>query len=349
MPWGTCRLCDSDCDLQLSHILPAFVFQWKRETSGTGHIRSSVAPSRRVQDGEKRYWSCSSCEARLSKWEAAFATRLFHPCVAGGRGHFRYGPWLLLFCISVSWRVLHFYRDESSRTDYPADVLVSMDNAETAWKEVLLTHKPQPGPFQQHLPPVGLIKGGAYGFPPNFNRYLRRSVDMHVCWRETTHLVYSKMGPFVLVGFMREDHPAMWRGTKVHATEGLIRPRRYDVPSQFWGCMKLRAQRMADSYVTISPRQRKKIEDAYRAIPGRLLHRIIFAPWMRACSYTERPHLDVSAGHGRRIADELSLSCSLGTALDRGCQAFSTTLPEPVIFAARLITSPSLLMSETIA
>ena len=216
MPQGNCRLCDADCDLQLSHILPAFVTRWKRETSGTGHIRSNTAPNRRVQDGEKRHWLCSPCESRLSKWETAFATRLFHPYSEGRRSHFRYGPWLLLFSVSVSWRVLRFYREETARAEYSADVLASMDRAEVAWREVLLGRKPHPGEFQQHLLPLGLIQDGADGFPPNFNRYLMRAIEMHLCWRETTHLIYSKLGPFILIGFMREDHPNQWRGTKVH-------------------------------------------------------------------------------------------------------------------------------------
>ena len=55
MPKGTCRLCDTESELQLSHILPAFAIRWLRESSGTGHVRGTAAPNLRVQDGEKRH------------------------------------------------------------------------------------------------------------------------------------------------------------------------------------------------------------------------------------------------------------------------------------------------------
>jgi len=59
MPRGQCRLCQADADLQLSHILPAFVFRWLRESAGGNPIRNTSTPNLRVQDGLKRYWLCS--------------------------------------------------------------------------------------------------------------------------------------------------------------------------------------------------------------------------------------------------------------------------------------------------
>lgn len=79
MPEGRCQLCGSESILQLSHILPAFVFRWMRETSGNGHLRFGEAPNLRVQDGLKRHWLCASCESLFARSETAFADQLFHP------------------------------------------------------------------------------------------------------------------------------------------------------------------------------------------------------------------------------------------------------------------------------
>ena len=46
-----CALCASISELQASHIIPRFVFDWLRDTSATGHFRSSQIPDLRVQDG----------------------------------------------------------------------------------------------------------------------------------------------------------------------------------------------------------------------------------------------------------------------------------------------------------
>src|SRR3546814_6050943 len=52
-PTGICAFCDSDEPLRESHVLPAFVFRWLRGRSGTGHMRNTDNPNRRVQDGLK--------------------------------------------------------------------------------------------------------------------------------------------------------------------------------------------------------------------------------------------------------------------------------------------------------
>lgn len=102
MAMESCRLCSADRNLQNSHILPAFIYRWLCRTSATGYIRSGAEPNRRVQDGEKRQWLCSSCEGILSKYEKKFAERLFHPFVKNSFTQRRYGDWLLKFCVSIS-------------------------------------------------------------------------------------------------------------------------------------------------------------------------------------------------------------------------------------------------------
>ena len=108
---ATCRLCGQLGELQDGHILPAFVFKWLKETSGTGFIRFSQEPDRRVQDGHRRRWLCLSCERLLNAWETQFATNLFHPLNEDGGRRVRYREWLLRFCVSVSWRSLSMLKD----------------------------------------------------------------------------------------------------------------------------------------------------------------------------------------------------------------------------------------------
>ena len=61
-----CALCASTSELQASHIIPRFVFDWLRDTSATGHFRSSQIPDLRVQDGLKPRMLCKRCEQLFS-------------------------------------------------------------------------------------------------------------------------------------------------------------------------------------------------------------------------------------------------------------------------------------------
>lgn len=276
MPRGCCRLCGVDADLQLSHILPAFVFRWMKETSGNGYLRSGQTPNRRVQDGLKFHWLCTSCENLLGRSEMIFADKLFYPYSRGESSRFIYSEWLLHFCVSVSWRVLHVHREQTGLNDYDQEAIASIDAAEATWREFLFGRIPHPGPFEQHLIPFDAIE--FISFPnvdvsPNLNRYLMRTVDMDLIRTvdtETSHrrkaiYVYAKLGRFAILGFVREEQRSRWQGTKVHVKKGVIEPRTYQLPRAFFEYMNGKARRTSELLASISPRQSETIDQSFRS------------------------------------------------------------------------------------
>jgi hypothetical protein len=130
MPISPCRLCGATKELQESHILPGFVFRWKKETSATGYLRFGQRPNLRVQDGVKLHLLCQDCEQRFNNWEPEFANRIFHPMTQGKAARACYGAWLLLFCASVSWRVLVYHIDGNHLTHMDEALLPSVERAE---------------------------------------------------------------------------------------------------------------------------------------------------------------------------------------------------------------------------
>jgi hypothetical protein len=265
MPVGRCRLCNLDAELCESHIIPAFAYRWMRETSGTGHIRLGTTPNRRAQDGHKRYLLCTNCETKFSRWETQFATQIFHPYSSGTSSRFRYGRYLIRFCISVSWRVLRYYREETSFEDYPMDLIERMDEAEGVWKDVLLERKPNPGVFEQHILPLSAIESHTYSaMPKNINRYLMRVIDMDVVRGKNVAYVYSKLGRFIILGFFNLVVPKQWKGTKVHGNEGFLEPRDYTLPAQFAEYVFSQAIRLSELNAQISSRQKARIDDSFR-------------------------------------------------------------------------------------
>lgn len=269
---GTCRLCGEKSDLQHSHVIPGFAFRWMRDTSGTGYLRSGAAPNLRVQDGIKRHWLCSNCEELLNRFETLFATRIFHPFSSGKTARSRYGRWLHRFCVSVSWRVLQLYREEGKLKDYPPELITRIDEAEQAWKDVLLEKKPHPGTFEQHLLHLDAIESHTLqDLPPNMNRYLMRAIDTDFVRGGNMAFVYSKLGRFIILGFVTLDYPKQWVGTKVHATEGLLEPRKYIMPRQLIDYLAVKARQMAEIRSNISERQRAKIDQSFRQNKDKLV------------------------------------------------------------------------------
>jgi len=265
MPPDTCRLCNAQAHLQLSHVLPAFTYRWLRESSGNGHLRTSAEPNQRVQDGLKRYWLCATCEGLFSKSETAFAGQLFHPYLSASGESFRYSRWLLHFCTSVSWRVLRFYTDENHLKEWEPEAIAHVSAAETTWREFLLGKRPHPGPFQQHLLPLDQVESTTGELAPNINRYLMRAIHMDLCRGSKSIFTYSKFGRFIIFGFVHEPNLRQWRGTRVHASEGFIEPRKYVLPKALGEYLNEKARSMSAALDSVSDRQQSKIDEAFRA------------------------------------------------------------------------------------
>lgn len=213
-----CALCGTHGTLKVSHIVPAFVFRWLRETSSTGHIRAGDAPARRVQDGLKKPWLCGPCEALFSALERRFCNELFNPWSAGDVRRVDYGEWLIRFCVSVSWRVLRHGMDQQPIGHLNEAQQVAARGAEETWRRFLLGELPHPGRYEQHIIPwIGPLKGGPQDdLPDNFNRYLMRGTGIDVF---TTGggaaFTCAKMGRFSLFGTITPTLDK-WEGTKVH-------------------------------------------------------------------------------------------------------------------------------------
>lgn len=272
-----CALCGKPDALRASHIIPRYVFEWLRESSATGHIRSGEQPNLRVQDGWKPKLLCSPCEQRFSVWEKAFAEQIFVPLNRGDAPPFTYGPWLLKFATSVSWRVLTAYKLIGGLDDFPPEHMRAADAALRTWRAFLLGEEAHPGAYQQHVFCVDLIETTDFpDLPPNFNRYLTRGVDMDLAHGGPESITYAKMGRVVLFGFVAMPHPRRWQGTKINANEGSISVAAYHLPGKVFEFMAGKARKMAAHYRAISPRQHEVIQRAYEENEERLAGSEVF-------------------------------------------------------------------------
>ena len=263
--FGICPLCRRSSDLQSSHIIPSFVFQWLRDSSATGHIRFSGAPNVRVQDGWKPKMLCSSCEQRFAAWEKSFAEKCFAPILNGTANHIRYRSWMLKFATSVSWRVLQAFIAIDGLADFPAHLVSTANAALNVWGEFLLEQRPHPTHHEQHLFLVDTIESTTVAdTPANINRYLLRAVEVYVAYTPSSAITYAKMGRFVLFGFIKMPHPRRWKGTKLNANEGTFGVMDIELPSSIGTFIIDRARLAAEKFAEISDRQHERIGETYR-------------------------------------------------------------------------------------
>ena len=267
---GKCHLCDKDSDLRESHVIPGFVYKWLKETSGTGFLRFGLQPNERTQDGYKRFWLCDECEGRLNGWETKFANEIFHPLNKGSTENIAYGPWLLKFCTSVSWRAMNFMLEEHDISHYPPHLQNSALKAQEIWKEFLLGKREHPNRNEQHFLPLDAVASFTHqDMPPNINRYILRSVDIDAVCGGKSAFVYSKLGRFIVLGFIEMSQPRHWVGTKVHAKHGVVGSSSYTLPAHFGEYLMDKARRASSVQRKLSEKQNKKIEESYRKDPDR--------------------------------------------------------------------------------
>jgi hypothetical protein len=72
-----CRYCGEHEAIENSHIIPAYVFRWLKDTSATKQLRGTDEPNLRVQDGPKKPILCPKCEGEFSVFEEIFGRQVF--------------------------------------------------------------------------------------------------------------------------------------------------------------------------------------------------------------------------------------------------------------------------------
>ena len=265
-----CALCGKREPLRTSHVLPAFVFKWLKASSATGYIRFGQTPNRRVQDGIKLKLLCAGCESHLSVFETEFANNVFHPLNSDSSKSVHYGSWLLPFCVSISWRVLAYMRNEVGISNLDSTQQGLVQSALARWSEVLLGQKPHPGQFEQHLLPLDPIASHTVRqLPANIDRYFLRALEMDVLSTRTSTCTYAKLGKFAVFGVI-QSFDARWKGTKVHVRTGTVGPCEYSLPGEVLSLFIERANSYGDIQARISGKQHDIIEGEIQRNPRRV-------------------------------------------------------------------------------
>jgi len=122
---------------------------------------------------------------------------------------------------------------------------------------------PHAGPFEQHILPIDRIVSSSGKLAPNINRYMRRAIAIDICRGSESIFTYTKIGRFIVLGFVHEPKPGQWRATKVNANQGWIEPKQYVLPKAFGIYLNEKAQSIGDALAGMSERQHAKVDEAF--------------------------------------------------------------------------------------
>lgn len=211
---SACALCLQFRDLKNSHIVPSFFGRYLKETSATGFLRGAVSPNKRQQDLAREFLLCEECEQRFSRWENEFSAVALPALQDDGFQVLRYGPWMLPFVVSVSWRVLVSDRYDLLR-DYP-QFQAQVDEALEGWRQFLLGQRRDPG-TEHH---VFVFAGVPEKVPSDAHRkllhYMLRAIDASEGVSSRRLFVYVKALRTLMFSPIVPRYPSGWERTRIH-------------------------------------------------------------------------------------------------------------------------------------
>jgi len=257
-----CALCREERELRRSHIVPAFVFAYIKETSATGYLRRTTTPNRREQDGARLELLCASCEGVLGDLESWFSSAVFRPFQSDPAGTYHYDARLLRFGASLTWRALEYYAAKDVLSQVEDHHHAALQRARETWRRVVRQELPHPGEHEVHLVPFDIVASTTNpALQPNFNRYVTRAVDIDIPSGQSSAFVYVKLPRLAFVGVIVEPPGARrWKNTRINANGGAVFPRQFVLPTAFGDYVNDQAAKAADAIRAISPRQQAQIE-----------------------------------------------------------------------------------------
>ncbi|MFJ5429774.1 hypothetical protein ACIPUP_11475 [Pectobacterium actinidiae] len=221
-----CRLCGKETVLELSHILPKFIFKYAKSTSFTGYIRETENPNRIVQDGKKDFLLCKACEILFSGWESYFSKSIFHPYQNDEKDSFNYDYRLSKYLASVSFRVLlySYENDENGFFDNP--ILKYAPIAINNLKEYLLGNYPHPKDQRQSL----ILLDNTSDEINDMNMYLTRAIDFDVLVTDDSSFIYIKYLGFLQLCPIKIKTNRGWRTARISNAAGNLCMKDQELP-----------------------------------------------------------------------------------------------------------------------
>lgn len=265
-----CAMCGAVTDLQLSHIIPKFVYRTLTKT-GVGKLRGGMNPNIPMQDGEKHYMLCEQCEELFCTYETEFANKIFHPFQEGTQKRFSYDEWLKKFIVSVSWRSLYLDLIDFVRNSIgSAHSINNLAACEGTMKDYLLGKRNDIDKIENHIfffDDIDSASKEFIGLNPHLN--IRRGAISYTTIIESNqaHYTYTNMAGIILFTLYGRQKSEEWINTQVFDA-GTIEAKnqivRSHCPDELHQTL-MEAKRIRSE---IGEKQQAKINERYEKVKG---------------------------------------------------------------------------------
>lgn len=251
-----CRLCDKEKPLEISHIVPKFVFRHLKKTSPTGYIRATENPNKPIQDGIKLSFLCGDCEDLFSKWETLFANKIFYPYQNNESQEFEYEEWLTKYLASVSFRVLVYVYEDTGLNYFSPEMLTYVDKAIINLKLYLLGQAEHPKEQRQLLLLLDFLAPNSIkDSPENFNSYIGRAIEIDVLTTDYDSFIYVKYLKFLHLCPIKLSTNIGWRTARINPKKGVLKVQNHELPDCIMNKMQKGASIFTSSQEKISTKQ----------------------------------------------------------------------------------------------
>lgn len=273
-----CKLCSRVSNIEMSHLIPAFVVRYLKSTSVTGYIRNTKDPNLTQQEGEKFPLFCSDCEGIFSRLEKYFAEEVFIPYHKGNSRISEYDYRLGRFCASQAFRKI-VYNDcisDKSRALKP-NLMNKLAKARDFLQQYVLSGAKNQNEYSNHLIFTDLVETWGPGLPSppeKFNMYITRAIDTAIVSSGRGKLfIYNKMCKIILLTFIVPRKPRIFESTRIFGMGSLSRGTGdMTLPTEFLRFLIDRANLQASFFDRLSEKQKKLIEHRFLSNTERIPH-----------------------------------------------------------------------------
>lgn len=289
---SSCALCGKESELQLSHIIPKFVYRRFIKTA-VGKLRSGLNPNVPVQDGEKHYMLCKECEELFSSYETQFASKIFIPYQDASQKRFVYDSWLQYFMISVSWRSLYldlidFVQHETGSVQS----ITSLVECEHIMRDFLLGKRFDTGIIENQIFFFDdVYRGSAELIKLNPHLNIRRGATSYTVIVDSNqaHYTFTNMMGILLFTLYGRREEETWTNTQVYDS-GIIEAKQQVIRSHCADEILRVLEEVEKIRSSISEKQQEKINERYRMIEGKETDYPIFELFEKDKQIKEQDH-----------------------------------------------------------
>lgn len=256
-----CPLCHRDFEpKQQSHIVSKFIYNWIKDTSATGRLRSGSNINLPVQDGIKEHFLCEVCEELIGTFEVQFAREVFQPITGSQEIEIHYSNSTLKFAVASVWRALAYaeYKGQFSKAD--CDLKMKLESAKDQWSKFIKGEEDSIGDYMIHfLRSRTIEKKWSLDLPNESVRYLQRTAGFSVSTSENQVFVYVKAAPMMFLGIIDYPDFKSCESTEIKSS-GVLKNESLNLPTSFIVYLASKIRKLDSQHSNISEKQCIKIK-----------------------------------------------------------------------------------------